>query len=393
MNVEPRQTIIRRFGGKGSGWFAPPLGDHAGEEANIKNWIYEPREVEGKLINYYKNPNYTKPTGKIFSVFHDADRKNIEEIIATGLRESKGGGVWANNQKDFHAGISSGFYKSSEITIEFNISRKAGFDREKSGQGIQIYTPEGVIPTNYIKGIFVHGDKLYQNIQQYGGKGSGWFAPPLGDHAGEVENREGSKGKFISAKTLTELNEKAQNFGISKLAFEGYTDAESLKIGNETVDHFHDLLNKFPELQPLVEKQKLSQIWITNDLHLPQSDVFARYYEREFAIDIAGKQYKEHVLRIGKDFSIGDDYYSTLRHEFGHHLQDHALQHDITFWRKIDLKQDASIYFSTKVSKYAGTNPGEAFAESFSAYTSPKYKRGMLPKDVESYMDKILKGK
>ena len=32
MNIEPQQTIIKRHGGKGSGWFAPPLGDHAGEK-------------------------------------------------------------------------------------------------------------------------------------------------------------------------------------------------------------------------------------------------------------------------------------------------------------------------------------------------------------------------
>jgi len=184
---------------------------------------------------------------------------------------------------------------------------------------------------------------------------------------------------------------KASTFGINKLAFEGYTDAESLKIGNETINHFSDLFNKFPKLQGVVEKQKLSQIWITKDLHLPHSDAFGRYYESEFAIDIGGEQWKTHTLKIGKGFNVGDDYFITLRHELGHHLQDHALQHDVTLWRTIDLKQDAGTYFSKKVSAYAGTNPGEAFAECFAAYTSPLYKKGMLSTEIEAYFDNLLK--
>lgn len=47
-----------------------------------------------------------------------------------------------------------------------------------------------------------------------------------------------------------------------------------------------------------------------------------------------------------------------------------------------------SNWFEAHVSRYAGTNYEEALAESFCAYTDPDYKKGMLPKDVESFMEK-----
>ena len=197
-----------------------------------------------------------------------------------------------------------------------------------------------------------------------------------------------------SAKTLEELEEKAKGLGLGNFSFDGYTGKESLKIGNETAEHFHDLFNKFPKLkEELGEKQKLRKFWITKDLHIAE-DAFGRYYSNDFAIDIGGGQLKEHYLKLGKNFSIGKDYFSTARHEFGHHLQENVLMKDDfkdKVWRKIAEKENVYDFFEKNVSKYASSNVQEAFAESFSAYTSPKYKRGMLPKEIEKYFDDLFK--
>jgi len=57
MNVEPRQTIIKRHGGKGSGWFSPPLGDHAGEKEEVENKFKDILDRTEKEI--VKNPYET----------------------------------------------------------------------------------------------------------------------------------------------------------------------------------------------------------------------------------------------------------------------------------------------------------------------------------------------
>jgi len=49
MNYGIEQTIIRRFGGKGSGWFAPPLGVNASESLNKKAIVSTETIAKGKL--------------------------------------------------------------------------------------------------------------------------------------------------------------------------------------------------------------------------------------------------------------------------------------------------------------------------------------------------------
>jgi hypothetical protein len=80
-------------------------------------------------------------------------------------------------------------------------------------------------------------------------------------------------------------------------------------------------------------------------------------------------------------------------HEFGHHVHK-VLLDEIDpklkrAWRKIYKGQRRS-WWMDNVSDYASGNEFEAFAESFSAYTHPKYKRGMLPKEVEKYFDDLF---
>jgi len=62
MNVEPRQIIIKRHGGKGSGWFAPPLGDHV-EEKEVSQ-IDMKQEVPGLSPTSFGQENY-RGIGKV----------------------------------------------------------------------------------------------------------------------------------------------------------------------------------------------------------------------------------------------------------------------------------------------------------------------------------------
>jgi len=79
---------------------------------------------------------------------------------------------------------------------------------------------------------------------------------------------------------------------------------------------------------------------------------------------------------------------TTFRHELGHHAHEHIViddkrKWDALFWKRKEI-------FKQEVSLYSATNPNEAFAESFALFTSKQYKFGMLPKEIEEYMGKVL---
>lgn len=87
--------------------------------------------------------------------------------------------------------------------------------------------------------------------------------------------------------------------------------------------------------------------------------------------------------------TVGNDVGSTYRHELGHEVYNTVLSRG----KQMEWNKKFQKYVGTStVSRYGGTNTSELFSESFSAYTSAKYKRGSLPPDVESWLDKHVKG-
>lgn len=198
---------------------------------------------------------------------------------------------------------------------------------------------------------------------------------------------------FLPAETLEELNEKVKGLGLGDISFAGYNDKQALEIGNQTAEHIDGLFRKFPKLnEELKEEQKLKKLWITKKVYLDEIGALGRYYSGESAIDIGGMAYKSHELHIGgKFFGIGHDYFSNLRHEYGHHFMSKVGPLGIKKeFMDMYIKLGGKEYFEKNVSKYAGANFLEGFAECFSAYTSPKYKKGMLPKEIEEYFDDLI---
>ena len=104
-------------------------------------------------------------------------------------------------------------------------------------------------------------------------------------------------------------------------------------------------------------------------------------------------------LFMASEYVGGHTLRGTLRHEVGHLVHWRALpdgQHNAD-WLKlwVSLRDDPSFGKGrasrtkgwNQVSWYANQNHKEAFAESFAAYTHPKYKAGMLPDKVEAFLD------
>jgi len=81
---------------------------------------------------------------------------------------------------------------------------------------------------------------------------------------------------------------------------------------------------------------------------------------------------------------------STYSHEVGHHVQDVVMDKRlVSRWNQTFHSQPES-WWKTNLSQYGSLNAEEAFAESFAAFTNTKYKRGMLPKDVEGFFDDLF---
>ena len=86
-----------------------------------------------------------------------------------------------------------------------------------------------------------------------------------------------------------------------------------------------------------------------------------------------------------------DAFDGILRHEVGHaFFRDMANRSAQNRWFDIYEKHWAFAKWQDEVSPFAQTNPMEAFAEAFTAFTHIGYKQGMLPVDIESFLKKLV---
>lgn len=200
------------------------------------------------------------------------------------------------------------------------------------------------------------------------------------------------------AKTLDELSDKFKKINLGYPSFVDYDKTNSLILGNKVGEHFNEVFDKFPLLKDKVQKeQQLFDFYFYKGTSISYKDktfVWGEYSHSKFKIKVAGSRPTQHTLNLSKNsYNAGTDLFSVCRHEYGHHVWDSVLRSDkfefVEIW-----KEKGKEYFSKNVSRYAATNMSEAFSECFSSYTSPKYKIGMLPKDIEDYFIKIVgKGK
>jgi len=222
----------------------------------------------------------------------------------------------------------------------------------------------------------------------------------------------------------------------SKLNKIGYSAVD----GDATVTQADSIISETERLSNLkIVKKSLSpeklELNLQNKHKVGKS--FSATYSRPTVssgkIDIGLERTSTDILNIGNgNYTIGGDKKSIFRHELGHHIKDTQIDRfdweDATKdFKKLTSKKtkelakqfiDADIKrlsvepnnrvllgkikrVANKragqevgrefVSGYASSNQEELFAESFAAFTSPKYKSGMLPKPIEEFMVKTIK--
>jgi len=124
-------------------------------------------------------------------------------------------------------------------------------------------------------------------------------------------------------------------------------------------------------------------------------NTLAQYNTRTRLISMGNKPLVRSTptLNIGTAHNVSNDYAGSFRHEFGHYVHLSIMKFDTKKpWRDFcmdALKKNPS-FFDRKISVYASTDQYEAFAEAFCAYTSPLYKKGDLPENIEKLVESMI---
>lgn len=177
----------------------------------------------------------------------------------------------------------------------------------------------------------------------------------------------------------------------------GYVDADNDYFFTASNAHISDIHTRFGKLDNLTAgKPKLKGLRLNKGIYLPDGNGrLGKYTPGKRTISIAGETSKEHTLTLGS-YNASADYYGILRHEYGHHVWDiNKAGPMVDDFRQLHLQaiKGNPNFFKSSVSKYAAESVEDAFAEAFSAYTSPLYKKGKLPKQLENFFDHWAAGK
>jgi len=150
-----------------------------------------------------------------------------------------------------------------------------------------------------------------------------------------------------------------------------------------------DIFNKLPRLHAEYKKMEYGR----------RSLGFM--YTDRLGVGTSGTQYSTYInlkmkrfasstseVSIGRWFT-GDSARHTVRHEFGHFIDNNMWTPQTKArWKSLFDSQGGvnSQYWKDRVSQYGASEPAELWAEAFAAYTSPKYKKGMLPQEIEDFI-------
>ncbi len=120
----------------------------------------------------------------------------------------------------------------------------------------------------------------------------------------------------------------------------------------------------------------------------------ANYTNQHQMIRMSGKALARttddlHLAIRGSQFNVGTDLKTVMRHEYAHFVHYRVVAKEFAEQWTPFFNENRNL-FKTSVSRYSSTNAKEGFAEAFAAYTSPKYRRGMLPESIESKLESII---
>lgn len=194
--------------------------------------------------------------------------------------------------------------------------------------------------------------------------------------------------------------ELKKTFNIKSLTSSGYkvtpAGAEAVtKDTNYLGAEMSRMFNKYPKLADMHQKAPaLDRLAMYNSKYVSTKKKLIGGYDLSRDRILLGMAApRAEGLTIGpKWFSVGEDAATNFRHEYGHRVLDKAPEKIERQWltTSLGLSKERRL-----ISSYANQDHHEAFAEAFSAYTSPLYGQGPrlhLPEKIEKFFDEFIGG-
>lgn len=220
----------------------------------------------------------------------------------------------------------------------------------------------------------------------------------------------GKKPKTLTRKQLADTPPTTRSVGIKKVKDRGihsfadfqrdFVDPivkETDRIMSQMSPKMREYLRKYP-----VDLNGFKQEYVPRGFSRSQNangnwrpSYAGKRGEATAQINIAGRRFTgtyPDSVRIG-GFNIGHSDMHIWRHELGHQVHLNILQRaESTLYREWDkiFYSKSENFWMDKISLYGSGDRDEAFAEAFAAFTNPNYKKGMLPKNVESFFKKVF---
>lgn len=207
--------------------------------------------------------------------------------------------------------------------------------------------------------------------------------------------------------------------GFRSTLFVDANKTTSLRRLNLIGEEVTRIVNRFPSLRG--SGTALTRIDFRGSKYIPlrsgQGGIMGAYYpaDHRMVLSASTSWQDRGLLTLGRNrHNVGKDFASTFRHEWGHAIEEGLFGKSIkpdprrpfidpnwdgpTISMPYERRVWAETYrgnrkmFENEVSRYSATDPSEAFAECFSAYTHPEYgvEGERLPKVIEDALERIL---
>ena len=121
-----------------------------GTKGKQMDWKKTTLIIEGREIEFHKNPNFEKPEGGI-DYYHETEEQYIDSIKEKGLDAEIAGEIWANDSKTFKEGVKEGYQAGVVFVVSIPKKKwKESGTLVSSEQGTEFYDS---IKPEWIKGV------------------------------------------------------------------------------------------------------------------------------------------------------------------------------------------------------------------------------------------------
>ena len=219
--------------------------------------------------------------------------------------------------------------------------------------------------------------------------------------------------------TKRDLPDAYSGLGIDSGLVEAGVSPQALaQSANQVGEELARLSNKYGKVKTSLDRNPVQGITFRKGKRIttPYNTCDAYYDPRMNTIDIASGLSKNSSIELGVgkahrydpdlmvyNFQVSNDFNTVFRHELSHHFWRSNSEMRAQFTKVSEklsggkaFNKQTKNWFEENVSHYASTNKEEAFAEAFSAYTSPVYESGVpgksLPTDMEKFFERYLGG-